>query len=48
MNFEKVAFNGNVNEDSYTRHESLSDEYKSLVQTLQGLSEEFNQFVMRT
>jgi hypothetical protein len=39
MNFEKMAFNGNVNEDSYTRHESLSEEYKTLENTLQGLLE---------
>src|SRR6478672_5406074 len=26
MNFEKVAFNGYVNEDSLSRHESLLDE----------------------
>ena len=48
MNFEKMAFNGNVNEDSYTRHESLSEEYKTLENTLQGLREEFNQFLNRT
>jgi len=48
MNFEKMAFNGNVNEDSYSRHESLSDEYNSLMNTLSGLREEFNQFLNRT
>lgn len=48
MNFEKLAFNGNVNEDSYSRHEKLSDEYSSLKQTLNGLRDEFEQFVTRT
>ena len=48
MNFEKMAFNGNVNEDSYTRHESLSQDYSSLAQTLQGLREEFKTFTTRT
>lgn len=48
MNFEKVAFNGNVNEDSYSRHEGLSEDYNSLEQTLGGLREEFNQFLNRT
>lgn len=48
MNFEKMAFNGNVNEDSYSRHESLSGEYQSLEQTLQGLRDEFTAFLERT
>ena len=48
MNFEKVAFNGNVNEDSYTRHETLLDDYQSLEQRLTGLRDEFKQFVTRT
>lgn len=45
INFEKVAFNGSANEDSYTRHEGLSEEYQSLEITLQGLREEFNGFL---
>jgi hypothetical protein len=48
MNFEKMAFNGSVNEDSYTRHESLTEDYQSLEQTLNGLRNEFKQFVTRT
>jgi chromosome segregation ATPase len=48
MNFEKVAFNGNVNEDSYTRHENLAKEYQSLEQTLSDLRNEFNEFLKRT
>ena len=48
MNFEKMAFNGNVNEDSYSRHESLSEEYQLLENTLQGLRDEFNKFLNRT
>ncbi|MCY7310673.1 MAG: hypothetical protein SGI96_12595 [Bacteroidota bacterium] len=48
MNFEKVAFNGLVNEDSYANHESLLEEYQSLEQTLQELRNEFNDFLKRT
>ncbi len=48
MNFEKVAFNGNVNEDSYTRHESLLEEYQSLEQTLSQLRNEFSEFLKRS
>lgn len=48
MNFEKIAFNGSVNEDSFTRHESLFEEYQSLEQTLQDLRTEFNDFLERT
>ena len=48
LNFEKVAFNGLVNEDSYTRHESLMEEYQSLEQTLSELRNEFNEFLKRT
>jgi len=47
MNFEKVAFNGLVNEDSYTRHENLLGEYRSLEQTLQELRLEFDKFLER-
>ncbi len=45
MNFEKVAFNGSVNEDSFARHESLTEEYQSLEQTLQELRQEFSNFL---
>ena len=45
MNFEKVAFNGYVNEDSLSRHEALLDEVQSLEQTLLELREEFNVFL---
>ena len=48
MNFEKVAFNGYVNEDSLSRHEALLDEVQSLEQTLLDLREEFNAFINRT
>ena len=48
MNFEKVAFNGYVNEDSLSRHEALLDEVQSLEQTLLDLREEFNAFLSRT
>ena len=45
INFEKVAFNGSANEDSFARHESLLAEYQSLEQTLQELRNEFNGFL---
>jgi hypothetical protein len=48
MNFEKMAFNGYVNEDSLSRHESLLEELQSLEQTLLGLREEFTDFLQRT
>ena len=47
MNFERVAFNGYVNEDSLSRHESLLDEVQSLEQTLLDIREEFNVFLSR-
>ena len=48
MNFEKTVFNGSVNEDSYSRHETLLDEYGFLQQTLEDLHNEFNSFLKRT
>jgi hypothetical protein len=48
MNFEKVAFNGSVNEDSLTRHETLMEEFRDLKQTLHNLRTEFNDFIKRT
>lgn len=48
MSFEKIAFNGSVNEDSYARHEGLFEEFQSLEQTLQELRNEFNSFLERT
>src|SRR6478609_5613701 len=48
MNFERVAFNGYVNEDSLTRHESLLDEVQSLEETLLDLRTEFKTFLQRT
>jgi benzoyl-CoA reductase/2-hydroxyglutaryl-CoA dehydratase subunit BcrC/BadD/HgdB len=48
MQFEKVAFNGYVNEDSLSRHEALLDEFQSLEQTLVDLREEFNDYLKRT
>ena len=48
MNFERVAFNGTVNEDSYTKHESLQEEFQELTQTLQDLRNEFNLFLKQT
>ena len=47
MNFEKVAFNGHANEDSFTRHEQLLHEYQTLEQTLRDLQEEFTGFIGR-
>lgn len=48
MQFERVAFNGFVNEDSLTRHEELLGEFQSLEQTLLELREEFNKYLHRT
>lgn len=48
MQFEKVAFNGFVNEDSLARHESLNQEYESLEHTLLELRDEFNGYLKRT
>lgn len=48
MQFEKVAFNGYVNEDSLSRHEELLGEYQSLEQTLLGLRDEFTDYLNRT
>ncbi|MEI2737520.1 MAG: hypothetical protein V9F01_01895 [Chitinophagaceae bacterium] len=48
MNFEKVAFNGSVNEDSFARHEGLFEELQSLEQTLQDLRQEFSKFLERS
>lgn len=45
MNFERAAFNGSVNEDSLTRHESLLLEYESLAHTLEELRAEFQDFL---
>jgi hypothetical protein len=48
MNFERVAFNGYVNEDSLTRHESILDEVQSLEETLLDLRTEFKNFLQRS
>ena len=48
MNFEKAAFDGNVNEDSIEQHEDLLDAYQSLEQTLTDLRSEFSEFLRRT
>ena len=48
MNFEKVSFNGHVNEDSFSRHENLFAEYQALEQTLQDLRQEFTGFLERS
>ncbi len=48
MNFERVAFNGFVNEDSLTRHESMNEEVQLLEQKLLELREEFKTFLHRT
>ena len=48
MNFEKMAFNGLVNEDSHARHESLLEELRSLEQRLNDLRGHFSEFLKRT
>jgi len=45
MSFEKVAFNGLVNEDSYIRHESLLEDYRILEKRLSDLRKEFDDFL---
>lgn len=45
MNFEKVAFNGHVNEDSFNRHENLFAAFQALEQTLLDLQQEFRTFL---
>ena len=47
MNFEKMASNGTVNEESLAHHEDLLDAYQSLDQTLADLRAEFNDFLNR-
>ena len=47
MQFEKVAFNGFVNEDRLARHEELLAEYQQLEQTLLELRGEFNQYLKK-
>lgn len=48
MQFERVAFNGFVNEDSLARHESLHNEVQELEETLTQLRDEFNDYLKRT
>jgi hypothetical protein len=48
MNFERVAFNGYVNEDSLARHESLLDEVQSIEQRFLDLRDEFTHFMKHT
>ncbi len=48
MGFEKLAFNGSVNEDSLMRHENLLQEFADLKQTLQELRNEFQLFLKNT
>lgn len=45
MSFERAAFNGSVNEDSLTRHETLLLEFQSLQNTLEQLRFNFNDFL---
>ncbi len=45
MTFEKTAFNGSANEDSFSRHDSLLKEYEGLEQRLQELRDEFHDFL---
>lgn len=45
INFEKIAFNGHANEDSYTRHASLHEDFEKIQQTLKDLHNEFKDFL---
>jgi hypothetical protein len=47
MSFEKNAFNGSANEDSFSRHDSLLKEYEGLEYRLQELRNEFERFLNR-
>ncbi len=47
INFEKVAFNGNANEDSLQRHETLMTEFKLLIKELNKLRTEFEDFLKK-
>jgi hypothetical protein len=48
MHFEKVAFNGSVNEESLARHERLHEEFTGLENTLADLRAEFSDFLKET
>jgi hypothetical protein len=47
MSFEKTAFNGSANEDSFNRHEILMRDYEGLESRLQALRDEFDRFLSR-
>lgn len=46
--FEASANNGHVNEETVAQHETIFEQFQSLENTLQGLREEFNEFLRRT
>ncbi len=48
VNFETAAHSGQLSEDTVAEHEHLFEEYQTLDHTLQGLRDEFSNFVNRT
>jgi hypothetical protein len=48
LSFEVSANSGQVNEETVSSHEGLFDQYQTLDNTLQGLRDEFSQFLNRT
>ena len=48
VQFETVAHNGQLSEDTIAEHERLYDEFQSLDSTIKNLREEFSDFVHRS
>ena len=48
MGFDVTANNGQLNEETFSEHENLFDQYQTLDHTLQDLRDEFNHFLSRT
>ena len=48
VSFETAAHSGQLSEDTVAEHEHLFEEYQALDHTLQGLRDEFSNFLNRT
>jgi len=48
VNFETAAHSGQLSEDTVAEHEHLFEDYQTLDHTLQGLRDEFSNFMNRT
>ena len=48
MGFDVSANNGQFNEETFSEHENLFDQYQTLDHTLQDLRDEFKHFLSRT